>query len=217
MSSFCQDRDILGIEPVAYLAGDFAHQRLAAGADGAVSGTTFTSAGSDFGSAGVAAGMVLCAYQTIPAEGTAWEIISVDSATAMTVSVLRADIDDDPLAPPAGTGLSFHVNSFAARIADVSNTLAEKLRQIAEVAGIGSADFADSAQLRTTTAYGVLSGLFLARASNARPNDANWIKAEFYRSEFRRAQNQLRLAVDIDADGVAEQTRTLGNVLLKRV
>ena len=92
-----------------------------------------------------------------------------------------------------------------------------KLKELSEATGIAGADFADSEQLRITTAYGVLAGIFLAQADNARPHDANWIKAEFYRTEFRRAQNQLRLVVDSDGDGIAEQTRTLGNVFLKRI
>jgi len=214
---FCQDRDLLCIEPIVFLSGDAIGRRLIGGGDGAISGTTFTSAGSNFISSGLEAGMVLCTYDAIPAEGLAWEILSVDSATALTISVLRATTEDPAVAPPAGTGLSFYVRSFSPQTQSVSATLAEKLRQLAEVAGIASADFADSAQLRVTTAHGALAGVFLARADNARPHDANWIKAEFHRAEFLRCQEQLRLAVDLDGDGVAEQTRTLGNVYLKRV
>jgi hypothetical protein len=217
MSQFCNDRDILAVEPIAYLGGGFPlAQNLLSGVDGALSGTTFTASGNDFTAAGIAPGMVLVTTATIPSEGAAWEIVSVDSATALTVSILRADDSDPVIAPPAETGLRFFLRTFAVQIADVSDTLAEKLRQLAEAAGIAEIDFADSHQLRATTVYGVLAGLFLARADNARPYDANWIKAEFYRDRFRLAQNQLRLAVDLDGDGTAEQTRTLGNVLLKR-
>jgi hypothetical protein len=88
---------------------------------------------------------------------------------------------------------------------------------MAEVAGIRSADFADSTQLRVAAAYGALGSIFVARAENAQPGDANWIKAEYYRQEFRRLQLQLRLVVDANGDGKAEQTRTLGNVALRRV
>jgi hypothetical protein len=215
--SFCQDRDLLCIEPIIFLSGGAAGRQLVIGSDGVISGTTFTSAGSDFVSAGLEAGMVLCTYDTIPAEGRAWEILSVDSATTLTISVLRVDADAPAVAPPAGTGLSFYVRSYGPQIQNVSDTLAEKLRQLSQVAGIASADFADSVQLRVTTAHGALAGLFLARADNARPHDANWIKAEFHRAEFLRCQDQLRLAVDTDGDGVAEETRTLGNVYLKRI
>lgn len=214
---FCQDRDLLCMEPIVYLNGDAAGQTLSAGTDGVIVGTTFTSAGSDFLTTGVETGMVLCTYETIPSEGRAWEIVSVDSAQVLTISVLRAAADDPPLAPPGGTGLSFCVRSYAPRIQAVSAALAEKLRRLAETAGVSAANFAESAQLRAATVHGVLADLFLARADNARPHDANWIKAEYHRAEFLRAQDQLRLACDADGDGVAEHTRTLGNVSLRRV
>ncbi len=214
---FCQDRDLLCIEPIVYLSGHAVGMQLIRGQDGVISGTTFTSPGSDFVSSGLQGGMVLCTYNSIPAEGWAWEIVSVESATTLRISVLRPAVDSPAVAPPAGENLHFYVRSFTPQMQSVSETLAEKLRQLAEVAGIASADFADSRQLRVTTAHGTLAGIYLARADNARPNDANWIKAEYHRSEFLRCQDQLRLAVDLDGDGVAEQTRTLGNVYLKRV
>ncbi len=217
MNSFCQDRDLLGIEPVIFIGGGFPSQQISSGGDGAMSGTTFTSAGSNFTADGIAAGMVLCTHTGAPAEGSACEIISVDSQTSLTVSMLRGDTDAAATPPQAGTRLSFFVRTFLPQIRDVSDTLAEKLRQISESQGIVQADFADSQQLRLTTAYGVLASVFVARAENATSADANWIKAEYYRREFARSQNQLRLAIDIDGDGTAESTRTLGNVTLRRM
>lgn len=217
MNSFCQDRDILGIEPVIFIGGGFPSQQISSGSNGVMAGTTFTSGGSDFAADGIAAGMVLCTHTGAPAEGNACEIISVGSQTSMAVSMLRADTDATATPPSAGTGLSFFVRTFLPQIRDVSDTLAEKLRQISESQGIAQADFADSRQLRITAAYGVLASVFVARAENATSADANWIKAEHYRREFARSQNQLRLAIDIDGDGTAESTRTLGNVTLRRL
>jgi len=217
MDLFCTDRDLLAIEPLIFLLGGGPAQELAAGEDGAISATTFSSAASNFGAAGVEPGMVLAASPGAPAEGAAYEIVSVDSPTTLTVSVLRADGEADAVAPPSGIELRFHVRTYRPQIHNVSATMAEKLRQIVEVSGVASADFADSAQLAPACAHGVLATVFVARAESASPADANWIKAEHYRREFLRLQLQLRLAVDADADGVAERTRTLGNVSLRRV
>ena len=216
MNAFCQDRDLLAIEPVIFFGGP-AGQQLAAGTDGELDGTAFTSDTADFVAAGAAGGMVLYVYASAPEEGSAYEIVSVDSAAALTVSVLRGDPQTAPVAPPAGSKLSFHVRTYQPQIQSVSATLAEKLRQIAEVAGLAPAKFADSRQLRTAAAHGALASIFVARAHGARPIDANWIKAEHYRSLFRELQLQLRLAVDADGDGQAERTRTLGNVAMRRV
>lgn len=216
MSYFCTGRDLLSIEPGAFLASGFPSQELITGTDGVINGTAFTSLTSDF-TAGVQAGMVLCTYTTMPSEGRAYEIMSVNSATELVVSILRANKDAAAIAPPDGGPLNFIIRSFASQISRVSGVLSEKLRQMVEVAGVSSADFADSEQLRIATAYGVLAEVFTARAENNEPADANWIKASHYRNEFRRLRLQLRLAVDVDGDGLAEETRTLGSVSLKRI
>ena len=217
MNRFCTDRDLLATEPSAFAADGFGAAALASGTSGGVSGTTFSASGVNFTAAGVEAGMVLTTSPTIPAEGDAWEIVSVDSPTTLTVSILRADPESAAVAPPAASGLSFFVRTFAARIVNVSEAMAEKLRRITEAAGIASSDFADSNQLRRAAVLGTLAELFRARAENARTEDAHWTKAEYYQNEFLAAQNRLRLAVDLDGDGRAEETRSLGNVLLRRV
>jgi len=217
MNEFCQDRDLLGIEPAVFLSSGRGGSKLIVGTNGQLSGTTFTSSGSNFSSAGVKPGMVLTVYTTIPAEGRAYEIISIDTAAQLTVSVLRPSVEGVAIAPPSGTALQFIVLTYAAQIGRVSDALSEKLRAMVEASPIASADFADSAQLRQAAAYGTLAAVLVAQAENASAEDANWGKAEHYRAEFARLQTQLRLAIDVDGDGLAEQTRTLGNVTLRRI
>ena len=215
MSNFCQDRDLLSIEPELFADGNPC-QTLASGTDGIIAGTMFSSTGSDFETAAVQAGMALHVAGGSLETAKTYEVVSVDSATQLTVSRLRTNDDDDPLAPVPGTDLGFSIRTFAPQIRTVSQTLAEKLRQVEEVAGIAAADFADSAQLRMTAACGTLAAVFVTRSENATSADANWAKAEHYRTRFERLRLQLRLAVDADGDGLAEQTRTLGNVTLRR-
>lgn len=216
MDRFCHDRDLLAFEPDLFAGGQPA-QEIASGADGALAGTTFTAAGADLIAAGAAAGMVVRIAGGAPESPTLCEIISVDSPTQLTVSRLRASVDDDPIPLPAAADAAWCVRTFAAQIRDASATLAEKLRRVTEASGIAAAGFADSDQLRVATACGALAGIFVARAADAADRDANWTKAEHYRREFRRRRLELRLAVDADGDGVAERTRTLGNVTLRRI
>lgn len=217
MSDFCQDRDLLSIEPGVFIGGGFPSQELISGSDGVISGTTFTSSASNFTAACVEAGMVLCTYTTTAAEGSAFEIVSADSTTSLNLSVLRAGLEAASVAPPAGSNLHFYIRTFGPQIRTVSAALSEKLRQIVEVSGVDAADYADSAQLRITAAHGALAAIFVARSENAVSSDVNWIKAQYYHDCFRRLQLQLRLAVDADGDGLAERTRTLGNVTLRRI
>ena len=219
MTQFCDDRDLLCLEPNVFLNTGRPGQKLAAGSDGALSVTTFSSAGADFVSACVAPGMVLVISPGAVGQVLA-EIVSVDSATALTVSAMRADAEAPLIPPPSPavpTDLAFHVLSFVAQIRAISSSLAERLRQASEVAGVAPAQFADSAQLRQAVAHAVLGTVFVSRAEDAVPADANWAKAQHYREEYRRLVLTLRLSVDADGDGVAEQTRTLGHINLRRI
>ncbi|MDY7011544.1 MAG: hypothetical protein SVV80_12455 [Planctomycetota bacterium] len=216
MANECKDRDLLAIEPDVFTGGGFGSQQMAAGVDGAFNGTTFTSILADFTASNIQAGMVLCVYSTIPAEGRFYEIISVDSSTSLTVSVLRTDRDAGAVAPSPGTNLKYYINTFAPQIADAEATLYEKLRRLGEAEGISSVEFVESSQLRKTVAFASLASVFTALASNAVADDANWVKAEFYRRQHVTALGALRLAEDIDGDGFAEHTRTLSNVSLRR-
>ena len=218
MNEFCQDRDLLALEPAIFLGGSFVTQQLTGGGDGVSSGMTFTSASSDFVASGVQAGMVLTVYDAAPSEGNAFEIVSVNSATTLTVSILRADASIPPLAPRM-SGRSFFVRTFRPQIQGVSRTLAEKIKLFAELCRVPAdkAAFADPDQLRSATACGALPGIYLARAASATPDDANWLKSEHYRQEFVRLQSQLRLAADTGPGPCGQQTHTLGNMLLRRV
>lgn len=215
MNNECTDRDLLAVEPILYVGGGLPAQVLAAGADGEIADGVFTREAADFVAAGVEEGMALCVWATTASEGAAYEVVGVRSPTQLAVSLLRADRDVPPLSPPDQSGLSFRVQTFVPQIRGVAAALAEKLRQLAEAAGVEFAGFVDSSQLRQVIVYGALAGIFAARAASPAA-EVNWIKAEHYRRMFREAQAQLRLAVDADGDGMAEQTRSLGHVTLRR-
>ena len=108
MSHYCQDRDILAIEPAVFLGGS-PSQKLIAGDSGSFTGTTFTITTQSFTNAQVHTGMVLCVYDTTPPEGRVYEIVTVESAMQLTTSVLRADTQDPPVAPPEGSTVAFNV------------------------------------------------------------------------------------------------------------
>jgi hypothetical protein len=162
--------------------------------------------------------MVLTVYDSAASEGNAFEIVSVNSATALTVSILRADASIPPAAPKM-SGHSFFIRTFQPQIQGVSRTLAEKLKQFSEAYHVPAdkVAFADPDPLRSAAACGALSGIYLARAASATADDANWLKSEHYRQEFSRLQSQLRLTVDFGPGSCGQQTHTLGNVLLRRV
>lgn len=216
MNTYCSDRDILALEPVLFLGSGRTGHKLASGSDASISQTTLSSPSSDFQAAGIQPGMVLTTYDASASEGRSCEIVSVDSASQLTVSVLRASLDDQPVAPAPG-GTSFFIRTFGPQITAVEASLVERLRTQSESRSPDPASFVDSAQLRMIVAFGTVATVFLSMAVAATPADANWTKAQHYRGEFRRLQIGLRLSCDLDGDGIAESTRALGDVNLRRV
>ena len=214
MTCFCTDRDLLALEPIVFLQGS-ANQQFAAGSDGAISAGVFTSATADFIAAGILPGMVLATSSTIPAEGLCHEILSVDSATSLTISRLRTNTEDAAISPANATTLAWRVRTFAAHIAETSATLGEELRQRGEI-NFDATDFVPSDQLRRLCAYGTLAAVFLGRCQRASSDDIHWIKAEHYRDEFRRQRNTLTLLTDSNGDSEADSSRSFGNVQLRR-
>lgn len=218
MSLFCCDRDLLILEPKIFGDSAWNAQRLCAGTEGQFAGTTFTTDCAGLAAAGVQGGMVLCVYATQPSEGMGYEIVSVKGSNVLTISVPRAGADDPPIAPVVAPGpVQWQVLTFAPQIAAASATLAERLRNLSESAGIRQADFADSAQLRTVAACLALAGIFAASAESNDDSDARWTKSCSYMSQYRSALLNLRLSCDVDGDGLAEETRTLANVRLRRL
>lgn len=215
MNRYCQDKDLLAIEPMLFADDDLAGQPLLRGSGGTLSGTDFQCDGVDFLAAGIEAGMVLRTYASTPSEGHRLEIVSV-SASALTVSVLRSSDEQAPIAIVLDEEeTNFAVHSYDLRIRIVSEMLGEKLRRICE-SDLSIVEFIDSQQLRQATVYGVLSEVFIARSESGDTQDAHWLKAEHYRRSFQKILLQLRLAVDANGDGIAERTRSLGNVTLRR-
>ena len=218
MPLFCSDRDLLILEPRVFAEAFWNAQRLSAGTEGLFSGTSFTADGGSLASAGIQGGMVLCTYVSQSSEGMGYEILSVKGDNTLIISVPRASVDDPPVAPVVAPGpTQWQVLTFAPQIAAASATLAERLRNVSESAGIRQAGFADSAQLRTVAACLSLAGIFAAAAETNDDSDGRWTKSCSYMNLYRSSLLNLRLACDIDGDGVAEETRTLANVRLRRL
>ncbi|MCL2700642.1 MAG: hypothetical protein FWE88_02985 [Phycisphaerae bacterium] len=216
MTPQCTDRDLLALETILFL-GAGGTQQLTGGANGQLSGTTFTAAGADFPEAGIQPGMVLTTYDPArgPAEGRACEIVAVRAATQLDVSVLRAAADAPSVAPYPG-GTHFLIRTYQPQIQAVHDALMERLMRAraADRANVGS--FLPSPQLRQALACGTLAAVFVSRAQDGTAADANWLKAEHYRREFERLSSSLQLTPE-SSDGLGGGVVAMGNVTLRRV
>ncbi|MBN2455742.1 MAG: hypothetical protein JXB29_04260 [Sedimentisphaerales bacterium] len=197
MASFSNDTDILKYEPILFGELHLPNQVLAKGTGGTLSGTTFTASGADFVSVSVAAGGAIYLHSADGSLDGGYEIVSVDSATELTVSVVRADSDNDAVSPPSASSVSYRVSSFTPQAEEI-------VFQLTEYFGIkpGHAasdydidDILDVNVLKRASVFGVISSVYTMLASQA--DDENfWKKSLHYQRLFEKARERCRLADD---------------------
>lgn len=217
MAKFSEDADILKYEPILFGELHLSGQILASGTGEALSGTTFTAAGADFVIAQISGGGVIYLHSANGSlEGT-FEIVSVDSATQLTVSVLRADSGDEPIAPPAATDISYRVSTLAPQASEVSFQLTEYfgIRPGNPASDTDVEDILDKNVLRSASVFGVISSVYAMLASKSQDENF-WTKSLHYQKLFEKARQRCRLCIDAGSDGVADITRMGASVRLVR-
>jgi uncharacterized protein YdhG (YjbR/CyaY superfamily) len=208
MVSFSNDADILKYEPILFGELHLPQQVLAAGTGGTLSGTTFTAGGADFVSAQVSSGGVIYLRS---ADGTldgAYEIVSVDSATQLSISVIRSDSAMAAVAPPAATDVSYRISTFGPQTNEVGFQLTEHfgIRPGNPASEIEVEDILDTNVLKRTSVFAVISTVYAMLASKAKDENF-WKKSLHYQKLFAKARERCRLSIDIGSDGVADVTK----------
>ena len=217
MVNFSNDADILKYEPVLFGELHLPWQVLAAGTGGTLSGTTFTASGADFVSALVMAGHVIYLQSADGSLDGAYEIVSADSATQLSVSVIRTNSDDDAIAPPAATDISYRISTFGPQASEAGF-------QLTEYFGIGPGnptsdidveDVLHTDVLKRASVFAVISSVYATLASKAKDENF-WKKSLHYRRLFEKARERCRLSIDVGGNGVAEVTKVGASVKLVR-
>jgi hypothetical protein len=209
MVSFSSDVDILKYEPILFGELHLPWQVLVAGSGGTLSGTTFAVGGADFLGTSVTTGHVIYLQSADGSIDGAYEIISVDSATELTVSVIRAEASDGPIAPPAATDISYRVGTFGPQTSEAGFQLTEYfgIRPGNAASDAGAEDILSVDVLKKASVFAVISSVYAMLASKT--NDENFQKkSQHYRKLFEKARERCRISVDIDDDGAADITRT---------
>lgn len=212
MNNHCTDRDLLALEPALFLDAWPDCQRRLAGDSAQLNGTSLT-----FGAGGFSTmlqpGMVITCTTSLRPQTLPLEIVAIVSDTALVVSLPRPELTDSPACYVADGAVNFFVANYRMQIQAAQDRLLERLRRQAEATAPAAEDFAESPCFRRTVALTALAAIFAARASNAGPADANWIKAEHYRELAQAELAGVNLAA---RDGSAQAGRSLGNIHLRR-
>jgi len=217
MTNFSNDADILKYEPILFAELHLPWQVLAAGTEATLNGTTLTASGADFVTAQVTAGGVVYLQS---ADGTLdgpFEIVSVDSATQLSISVIRSDSDDTAIAPPSAVDISYRISTFGPQANEVGLQLTEYfgIRPGNPASTIDVTDILDASVLRQASVFAVISVAYAMLAG--RDNDENfWAKSLHYQRILAKARSRCRLSIDTDDDGVADVTKIGSAVRLVR-
>jgi hypothetical protein len=212
MDRLCSDRDILKYEPGLFGVNFPANQVIAAGTGGTLAGTTFAASGANFVSAQVEPGDCVYMKRADVNLEDVCEIVSVDSASQLCVSVLRADKESDPIPPlmgllelPAGTGITYRISTYRPQIAQVSLWVMEYLwvKQGEVIGEVSVNEILNSDQVRQMCAFGVIATAYRTLATGA--GDENlWSKGQLYGQLFGKALERCRVLIDKDGDGIAD-------------
>ena len=215
---FSNDVDLLKWEPVLFRELFLSSQTLCQGADGLLSGTTFTSGGASFSSAAAAAGNVIYLSSTADSIDGCYEIVSVDSATQLTISVVRQRSDDDSVAPPGGSSIAYRISTFDPQAEEAAYSLLQYFGIGADDEGtLTEGSILQSRALRQASVFAVLASVFAGSACGADDPEGYWQKSLRYQTLFNKARVKARVKIDTDADNEAEEFRSGGAVRLRRL
>jgi hypothetical protein len=216
MLYFSKDVDILRYEAALFGELHFPWQVLCQGTGGALSSTTFSKTGENFTAAGLQAGGVIYLQDSGGLDG-AYEIVSVDSATSLTVSVARAGEDDSAVSPGAGSDVSYRVSTFAPQ----AN---EALFALTQYFGIGPGhpnsvydidDVVDTTVLRQASVYAVITAIYATLAGRD-GDDGFWKKSLYYQKLFEQSRQRCQLSIDIDGDQTGDSDLAGSDIRLLR-
>ncbi len=208
MVRLCNDVDILKYEPALFGELHPANQVLAAGSGGELAGTTFEASEADFESGQVEPGGVVYLRSADGLLDGAYEIVAVDSATQLCVSVVRADSEADPTTPPAGSDISYRVSTFRPQAAEVSLQLTQYLgiQPGCADSDVSADAILDTGAIKQVCAYGVIAAVYAMLASKA-GGEQFGEKSRYYERLFEKGKERCRVALDVDGDGVADSVR----------
>jgi hypothetical protein len=127
MAVLHQDRDILKYEPALFGNALFVSQTVGKGATGVLNATAFSATGGNFTSLGISAGWVIFLQSLDGVINGAYEITAVVSATALTISVLRADSAGAAIPVGTGSGLIWRIMTFAPQAAEALFSITQRL------------------------------------------------------------------------------------------
>ncbi|MEN6308991.1 MAG: hypothetical protein ABFD91_14680 [Anaerohalosphaeraceae bacterium] len=207
MVLFSCDADVVRVEPGVFAGSPFAGQVLCSGANGVLAGTAFSAAVENFIGKGVAAGHVIVLQSLDGAINAAYEVVSVVSATQLEVSAVRADSQTPAIPVGTSSGLIYRIATFGPQAAIAAEEITARLglRPGCSENTYGPEHIVDATPLRMVSVYRVLMMVFVIQAGTTDAGKTFAVRHDYYKRLYCGAFNRLRIAVDVERDGVPER------------
>ncbi len=210
---FAKDRDLLVYEPTLFRDVGWSAQRLGSATGATLAGTALTTNKVDFEALGITSGHV------VMVNGAPLEVVDRVSAEELTVSLLRASIDDPPLPPLPQEDASIAISTFLPQITVIHETLMRS-------AGIepsdpeqrpNVSDVTNSRALVRLEALGALNLILAAAAATSGDASPAWARALMHKRRFIAERARLAVAVDLNDDGAPDALRPFDALRLERI
>jgi hypothetical protein len=167
----------------------------------------------------IAPGMVVYLRSEDVMIDEAYEIVSVNSATQLGISVLRADGRTEVIPVQDSNNINFKICTYQVQGNELFTQLAQHfgLRPAIADGQYSVDDILDISVLRQVSVYGVLSTIYATLAGKANDGKEDfWGKSNHYKQLYEKALQRCRISIDLGDDGVADSIRSGASVRLLR-
>jgi len=215
MTPFCTDTDLLHWEPNLFAEAAFASQTLMSGTCN-LSGTALTISAGSFIDSHIEPDQIVVLSGAVAGS---FPVHSVDSGTALTISVLYDELfADTPAATPVGsaTGLTFVLRTFWPQRRVISEILQQAAGIIPGIARTANATIMNPLSLRRACVLGTLQLIYSALSAIADAPKEYEVRAELYQRLYQREMRSAQVEIDLNGDGDADLSVRLNNVELVR-
>jgi len=206
MNSFSKDADILLYEPILFGDLNYAGQEITSGSGAAVSGSVLTAANANFTDSQVQTGMVVNLRSEDGSIDASYEIVSVESQTQLSISVMRADGQTDIIPVKDAENINFRICTYQAQGSEIFLQLTQHfgLRPGTADGQYSADDILDVSVLKQVSVYGILSIVYGTLSGGGDDKENCRKKSEYYRRLYEKAMQRCRVSIDLGEDGIAD-------------
>ena len=218
MLGFSSDADVARYEPGVFGSWFLSSQVLCGGDNGIVAGTQFTASGVDFTVSQVAGGGILWLQSADGTIAGVFEIVSVNDAGHLTVSVMRTSGEQAAIPVGIASGLTWRIVTYGLQGYEVLWQMSQKLGLRPGYSGADYSvdDIVNADSLRTASVFGVLVMVFQALYQGVNGQEVLREKMDYYQWLYDMALERITVKIDTDDDGDAERILKPGVICLVR-